>query len=270
VGQGACEGGDGVVLESFQVGSGDRPTVLLHGFLGTGRNLRSLALEWHRADPRRSFLLPDLTGHGASPALPPDADLALLARDVADTLEARGFRGAVDWVGHSLGGRVSLAASLHASERVASVTLLDIAPGPVPLDLSESGFVLDILLKAPARADDRKALRASLTGNGLSEPLSDWLLMNLAPDGDGVKWRFDRQALLALHRRVNGEDLWPAVERPVHPPLRCIRGGRSRYVSDDSARRLEAADCPVALLPDAGHFVHVDSPQALLAWLLKG
>ncbi|MFP2895772.1 alpha/beta fold hydrolase [Corallococcus sp. 4LFB] len=257
-----------MVLESFQVGTGDVPTVMLHGFLGTGRNLRSLAVAWAQADPRRRILLPDLTGHGASPALPPDADLTTLARDVVDTLDAQGFTGAVDWVGHSLGGRVSLAASLEASERVGSVALLDIAPGPVPLDLSESGYVLDILLKAPPRADSRKDLRASLTGNGLSEALSDWLLMNLAPDGEGVRWRFDRDALQRLHRRVNGEDLWPAVERPVHPPLRCIRGGRSRYVSQESARRLEAGGCPVAVLPDAGHFVHVDGPQAVLAWLM--
>ena len=144
------------------------------------------------------------------------------------------------------------------------------APGPVPLDLSESGYVLDILLQAPPRADNRRALRADLTGRGLSEHLADWLLMNLVPDGDGVRWRFDRDALLRLHQRVNGEDLWSAVERPAHPPVRCIRGGRSRYVPDESARRLEAAGCPVATLPDAGHFVHVDSAQALLAWLMAG
>src|SRR5690349_2090255 len=107
---------------------------MLHGFLGTGRNLRSLAVAWTKADPRRRILLPDLTGHGTSPALSPDANLATLARDVVDTLEAQGFTGPVDWVGHSLGGRVSLAASLESSEHVRSVALLDIAPGPVPLD----------------------------------------------------------------------------------------------------------------------------------------
>jgi esterase len=31
---------------------------------------------------------------------------------------------------------------------------------------------------------------------------------------------------------------------------------------------MEAAGCPVALLPEAGHFVHVDAPQALLQWLM--
>lgn len=259
-----------MVLECFQVGEGDVPTVLLHGFLGTGRNLRSLATSWSAADPRRRFLLLDLTGHGASPALPTGADLFTLARDVVDTARAQGVTGAFDWVGHSLGGRVALAGSLHVPEAVKSVTLLDITPGPVPGDLSESGKVLGVLLQAPPRAESRKAMRAELTGRGLSEPLAGWLLMNLVTQPDGVRWRFDRQALAELHSRVNGVDLWEAVERQGHPPMRCIRGGRAKYVSDADAARMRAAGCPVDTLPEAGHFVHVDAAQALLEWLLKG
>jgi len=32
--------------ESYRIGAGDHPTVLLHGFLGSGKNLRSLAQRW--------------------------------------------------------------------------------------------------------------------------------------------------------------------------------------------------------------------------------
>lgn len=257
-----------VVLESFQLGEGEEPTVLLHGFLGSGRNLRSLALAWSEAEPRRRFLLPDLTGHGASPPLPPGADLRTLARDVVETARAKGFTGPLEWVGHSLGGRVSLAASLAFTSEVASVTLLDIAPSPVPVSLSESGMVLEVLLQAPDSAPSRREMRAGLVEKGLSAGLADWLVMNLATTPEaGVRWRFDRQALAALHERVNGVDLWEAVERPG-VPVRCIRGGRSRYVTDTDAARMEAAGCPVATLPGAGHFVHVDAPQALLQWLM--
>ena len=257
-----------VVLESFQVGEGGVPTVLLHGFLGSGRNLRSLATAWSEADRHRRFLLPDLTGHGTSPALPLSAELSTLARDVVETARANGFTGPLELVGHSLGGRVSLAASLAFPLDVANVTLLDIAPGPVPVDLSESGMVLNVLLQAPATAPSRRDMRSELTQRGLSEGLADWLVMNLVstPEGE-VRWRFDRQALAELHDRVNGADLWAAVERPG-ARVRCIRGGRSRYVTDEDAARMEAAGCPVATLPGAGHFVHVDALQPLLQWLL--
>jgi esterase len=256
-----------VILESFQVGEGQQPTVLLHGFLGTGRNLRSLAGAWSEVDKGRRFLLPDLTGHGTSPRLPPGATLSTMAADVLETARAAGLRGPLEWVGHSLGGRVSLAASLLSPSDVASVTLLDISPSPIPSHLSESGKVLEILRAAPASAPDRRTMRAELMGRGLSGPLADWLIMNLesAPDG-GVRWRFDRESLAEFHKRVNGEELWAALARPG-AKVRGIRGGRAHYVSDADLARMEALGCPVATLPDAGHFVHVDAPDALLRWL---
>lgn len=257
-----------MVLESYELGQGERPTVLLHGFLGQGRNLRSLAQAWSEADPNRRFLVPDLTGHGTSPALPPGADLQTLARDVLETVRAKSYGRPADFVGHSLGGRVSLAASQLAPEEVASIALLDIAPGPIASRLSESGNVLDVLLLAPASAENRRAMRAELTGHGLSESLSDWLVMNLVPTPEGgVTWRFDRHALELLHRKTNSVDLWPAVERPG-ANVRCIRGGRSHYVTDADKARMEAAGCPVATLPNARHYVHIEEPQELLRWLM--
>ena len=256
-----------MILESFQVGEGQRPTVLLHGFLGTGRNLRSLATAWSEVDKSRRFLLPDLTGHGTSPRLPPGATLDTVAGDVLETARAAGLHGPLELVGHSLGGRVSLAASLRSPADVASVTLLDIAPSPIPTALSESGKVLEILRAAPPGAPDRRTMRTELMGRGLSGPLADWLLMNLEPAPDGtVRWRFDRESLAEFHGRVNGEDLWAALARPG-AKVRCIRGGRAHYVSDADVARMEALGCPVATLPDAGHFVHVDAPDALLRWL---
>ncbi|HYO54851.1 alpha/beta hydrolase [Archangium sp.] len=256
-----------MILESFQVGGGQRPTVLLHGFLGTGRNLRSLATAWSEVDKGRRFLLPDLTGHGTSPRLPPGATLSTVAADVLETARAAGLHGPLELVGHSLGGRVSLAASLRSPADVASVTLLDISPSPISPHLSGSGKVLELLRAAPASSPDRKTMRAELMGRGLSGPLADWLVMNLepAPEG-GVRWRFDRESLAEFHGRVNGEDLWAALTLPG-AKVRCIRGGQAHYVTDTDLARMEALGCPVATLPDTGHFVHVDAPDALLRWL---
>src|SRR5947209_6440758 len=97
-------------LATTRAGNGTRPVILLHGFLGSGRNLSSLARTWSQADPSRAFLMTDLTGHGVSPPLPPGATLETLARDVLDTAAAEGLRESLTVVGHSMGGRVALQA----------------------------------------------------------------------------------------------------------------------------------------------------------------
>lgn len=257
-------------LSSFQVGEGPRAVVLLHGFLGSGRNLRSLATRWAQVDPSRRLLLPDLTGHGASPPPPQGATLATVAADVLETAEAHGLRGPLELVGHSLGGRVGLAAARLAPERVRAVTLLDIAPGPLEPPLtSATGRLLEALREAPASVPSRAAMRSVLLGRGLSPALTDWLLMNLAPlpGGEGgLGWRVDREALAALHERANAEDLWGVIGQPGLE-VRCIRGARSPFVTDADARRLRAAGCEVETL-EAGHYVHVDALEALVGLLV--
>jgi esterase len=267
----AAAGNAGDVLACEVIGEGPVGVVLLHGFLGSGRNLRTLAQRWQQLQPEHRFLLPDLRGHGVSPGLAPLGDrvtLEALAADVLATARDRDLTAPFRLVGHSLGGRVALAAARFAAAEIADITLLDIAPGPIDPAYSESRRVLDVLIDAPAEAHDRRELRGFFVGRGLTPALADWLLMNLETvggEGDArkVRWRIDRAALEHLHARSMTEDLWDVVQaRAV--PLRCIRGGRSGYVSDAEAARLRAAGCPTTTLPDAGHFVHVDALPALL------
>lgn len=253
-------------LEGLQLGQGTIPTVLLHGFLGSGRNLRSLALAWSEAEPERRFWLPDLAGHGFSGALSPGARLADLAEDVLESTAALGMNAALQLVGHSMGGRVALAAQLRAPERVTCVSLLDITPGSLSQADRESGQVLRVLRAAPATAPDRRALRAALLEGGLSAGLADWLMMNVEAVEGAVRWRFDREALARLRETMVEEDLWRAVEGSG-ARVRCLRGGRSEYVSEDDAARMQAAGCAVETLPGVGHFIHVEAPGEVLRWL---
>jgi esterase len=259
----------GAVLAHTVVGEGPREVVLLHGFLGSGQNLRGLAKRWGERAPAR-FLVPDLRGHGTSPRLTPDSDLDQLAADVLATAAAAGFTPPLTLVGHSLGGRVALAAARRAPDQVREVVLLDITPGAIDPRTSESRGVLDLLVAAPATAPDRRTMRGHFVDAGLSAGLADWLLMNLEPDpaGGGYHWRCDRQAFLDLHERFTREDLWPVVDKG-EVPLQVIRGGRSHYVSDADAARLQASGVPVETLPGSGHHVHVEALDALVDVLAR-
>jgi esterase len=253
-------------LASYRVGAGDHPTVLLHGFLGAGKNLRTLAQRWSERDPSRLFVMPDLTGHGASPPLPPDADLDTLAADLLETVRAEELAAPLSLVGHSVGGRVALALLKLAPALVSDVVLLDIPPGPIDDRLSASRRVLQVLLRAPDEAPDRRALRTSLIEGGLSPATADWLAMNVRVEEGRARWTFDRQALDRLQTRVSADDLWSVVEE-ARVPIRSIRGGRSGYVREDDVRRFEAAGCRVDTLPESGHDVHVEALDALIALL---
>lgn len=255
-------------LAASTIGEGPTPTVLLHGFLGSGRNLRALAVRWNERDPGRRFLLPDLPGHGASEAITADANHDSMAGAVLAAADAAGMAGPLAVVGHSLGGRVALATARVAPARITEVVMLDIAPGPIDPAKSQSRRVLDVLLDAPDAAGDRREMRAFLLSRGLGPALVDWLLMNLERRGERYEWRIDRRALDALHARFNLEDLWPVIERDGLR-VRCVRGGRSPYVTDADVARFRAAGCAVDTLPEAGHYVHVDALDALVELLCR-
>lgn len=253
-----------VTLSMFSVGNGPDTTVLLHGLLGSGRNLRTLAARWGARDPSRKFVVPDLLGHGDSPPLPPEPSSRTLAAAVLETVDGLDGKSApISLVGHSLGARVALAMAREDPECVREVILLDMTPGRLESRPLPTAAVLDVLLRAPDRSEDRRALRAFLTDAGLEPSVADWLLMNVCRRGSSYEWRIDRRAIAGLHDTIAREDLWPEVESRAFP-LRCIRGERSPFVTETDAARMEAAGCRVVTLAGAGHYLHVDALDGLL------
>jgi pimeloyl-ACP methyl ester carboxylesterase len=103
-------GRDGLALSYTELGAG-RPLVLLHGFLGDGRQWLYQASAATFTDCGRRVILPDLRGHGRSarPHDPAAYPPGVLADDGLALLDHLGLRdGGYDLGGYSLGGRVVL------------------------------------------------------------------------------------------------------------------------------------------------------------------
>lgn len=241
-------------------GDGATTVLLVHGFLGSGRNLNSLARKWAQADASLRFVLVDMLGHGDSPPLPPGATLETMAEpllELAVHLHARHI------VGHSMGGRVALATRRLPGPKL-PVTLLDIGPGATAgVDGGLQG-VAEAFVAAPDIAANREEMADWLRARDIPEALVQWLLLNLSRGPSGVAWKQDRRALAALHEATRLETLWDTL---TAAPTRCIRGERSGFVSDDDAERMQGLGVSVTTLPGAGHFLHVDQLNALVEQL---
>lgn len=248
-------------------GTGSQDVILLHGFLGSGRNLGSLARTWSARDKKVRLILPDLTGHGASPPLPPNADLRTLAHDVLDLAEAVGVAAPYRIVGHSLGGRVALRARLIDDTRIEEIVLLDITPGHVDHRVSGIDEVVAALLAAPDEGRTRQEIGDALIAAGLSHALAEWLLMNVVEEGDRYRWRIDRAALAALKSRVSRDELWTAVEEPG-ARIGLVRAADSVVVPKEDVDRFARTGRPIVIVEEAGHFLHQDQPERVLDAIL--
>lgn len=111
---------------------GPRTVLAVHGI--TANHLSMAALADALGDDV-TVLAPDLRGRGGSAGLPGPWGMAIHAEDVVAVLDHAGVDQAV-FVGHSMGGFVSMVTAHRHPQRVARLVLVD---GGIPLDLSALG-----------------------------------------------------------------------------------------------------------------------------------
>lgn len=250
----------------------DRWMVFLHGILGSGNNLRALARKLVEARPGWGAALVDLRLHGQSRDVPGPHSVAAAAADLdaLDALVPGPIRGVV---AHSFGGKVALA-WMQRRPGLELGWILDAMPGPRPGGRGSEGTlsVFDALDRVGSRFATREAFVQALVAQRLDEGTARWLGMNLERDGDGVRFVLDLPALRSMLDDYFQRDLWPVVESPPDGrTLHLVIGGRSnvydaaeRGRAEQAARRSDGR-VQVHVLPEAGHWVHVDDPDGLFA-----
>lgn len=118
-----------IELEYEELGDGARPFVLIHGFTGSRDDFRERLPELSRQGHTIAL---DQRGHGGSDNPGEGYTLPQLAADLLGFLDSVGID-RCDLLGHSMGGMVALRFALAQPERVASLVLMDTAPGPLDL-----------------------------------------------------------------------------------------------------------------------------------------
>ncbi|HVK74228.1 MAG TPA: alpha/beta hydrolase [Kofleriaceae bacterium] len=264
----------------FVAGEAPRAWLLMtHGIYGSGANWRSIARQVVARRPEWGAALVDLRLHGRSEPGDPPHTVGACADDLAALCDqlAAGGRPITVALGHSFGGKVVLA--LRTRRALAQTWVLDASPSARPGGWDAPDNSVRLVWEALRRHDRGWARRddfvAALVADGLAAPLAHWLAMNLVPaDGGGLRLRLDLEAVHELLHDYYALDLWPAVEDPALPgALHVVVATRASALSTDDRARL-AAPPPAARLHvhsiDAGHWLHLDAPAAVVDLLATG
>jgi esterase len=246
----------------------DRTFLSLHGILGTGPNLRPVAQALVAADPRVLVALVDLRQHGRSQGFAAPYTLDACGSDLA-ALEPRLPLPVRGVLGHSFGGKVAVAYHARRPE-LERVILLDSNPGTRPdrSTASDTLDVLDLLERAPESFARRDEFLAYVRGQGQSRMVAEWLAMNLERTDSGFRLKLDLPSIRALLDDYFDRDLWPVLEAS-QAKVDIVIGARSKVFDGADLERLAELERSTSgrikahVLPEAGHWVHVDDPAGV-------
>ena len=268
------------------------PLVLLHGWMDVGASFQFVVDALATADGfERWVIAPDWRGFGLTAA--PEADSYWFPDYLGDldalldaVLGAAGWQGAVDLLGHSMGGNVAMS---YAGVRPARVRRLvnlegfgmpETKPQQAPRRLAQW---LDEL-KAPQSLRPYDSLQAVAERLLQNDPLltpdkAGWLAPHWSRQGADGRWHIlgdpaHKRVNPVLYRKDEVLETWKLIAASVlwvEGDLTDIaKWWGHRYPrSDFEARLAVVPHLQQARLTPCGHMLHHDQPEALAAQLQR-
>lgn len=245
---------------------GAPPIVILHGLFGTSDNWGSIGKEL--AEPSASgigpldVLLVDLRDHGRSPHTEA-ISYPIMAADVHALVERLGLKDLV-LVGHSMGGKVAMLFAQRWPELLKHLVVIDISPKE---HANNHGHIIEALRTADLRlGSTRKEVEAHLAQRVKEPGVVQFLLKNLFWREEGqLAWRMN---VAGLERDLSA--ILAAIgPETVRVPTLFVRGGQSDYITreDLPAIKEQFPNSRVETVPFAGHWVHAQAPDEVVAWI---
>ncbi|KAJ7976149.1 alpha/beta hydrolase domain-containing protein 11 [Quillaja saponaria] len=155
--------------------------------------------------------------------------------------------------------------------------VLDSIPGEVNSENShdETREVLQTLQSLPSEIPSRKWLVSHLVELGFSKSLSEWLGTNLKKAGEHETWAFDLDGAGLMFNSYWEKSYWTLLKNPPKGmEIAVVRAENSDRWDQDSIQRIKTiasrgenesmGQVSFYVLPNSGHWVHVDNPKGLL------
>lgn len=236
-------------------GSGPSALIILHGLFGASGNWRTLSRNTFGTAYRT--LAVDLRNHGRSPHAD-EMNYEAMAADVVELMDRLDIRRA-HVLGHSMGGKVAMELALSHADRVDHLVVADIAPKTYP---PAHDTILEALSSVdPSAHEDRDAIDAAL-GEWISDAaIRQFLMKNLERDGSAYRWKMNLPVIRAAYDHLRGGS---ASFQPFDGPTLFIAGGRSSYIAREDLPAIHRLfpHAELEVLPEAGHWLHAEEPEA--------
>ena len=244
------------------------PILILPGLLGSIDNWRSIAKQ---LAPHYTLYLVDHRNHGQS-----FHSLVMtyeaMAADVQAFITQQGIVAPV-LLGHSMGGKVAMQLAQTRPGLLSKLIVIDIAPRAY--DMHQLAELLQVLRQTPLQGVNTRAA----VDQHLRQAIPDSLmrahcLKNLRRDEAGqLVWSSNIPVLPdSIPHLAQAVDF----QEPFEKPTLFVKGAQSDYIRPQDLEAIKRffPHYTLKTVPDAGHWVHYEQPQAvlqaLIAWLQQG
>jgi len=237
-------------------GQGD-PVIILHGLFGSLDNWYTIA---KKLSDQYTIYAVDQRNHGRSPHYDSHT-YEDLANDLYLFLHEQNIDSA-HLIGHSMGGTAAMQFAAHRPEMVAKLVVVDMAPRnyePRHDTIFDAFDAID-----PAHYSKRREIDEALKDYLPEYGVRQYILKNIERgENNKYGWKFN---LSAIRKNYLSIISGPDIKEPISHPTLFIKGERSSYITEDDKEEINKLfpNSTIETIPDAGHWVHADSPDRFL------
>jgi len=243
------------ILNSQQIGTGNKNIIILHGFLGMGDNWRGFSKRFDGTKFR--FNLVDQRNHGKS-FWHENMSYEDMAKDLLLFCNSQKINNSII-IGHSMGGKTAMKFSLLFPEMVEKLIVVDIAPKIYFPDFNDiiEGYSHLNLDSFKSRSEIDNIYKSFVE----DKFMRSFLMKNIYRDKDG-KFKL-RINLKVLKKKITEIGYFDHKNLVFNKPTAFIKGSKSNYIlaSDQNLIKKNFPKYTLHEVHNAGHWVHYDNPE---------
>ncbi len=239
-----------------------KPMIILHGLFGMSDNWVALA---KRYAEDYSVHVIDQRNHGRS-QWHDVFNYAAMVDDVLEFMESHQMESAV-FLGHSMGGKVSMQFALDNPEKVEKLIVADISADAY--NHTHDTFIEAMLSIEVEKYDKRSEVSKAMKEKIEDERIRQFLMKNLHwKDRSTMGWKAN---LKVIHENLH--EVFRAMDAPMPfpKPTLFVRGGNSLYIRDKHIPRIKKlfSMASIETIEGASHWLHAEKPDEFYHLTMK-